>query len=470
MPLKTEKDLPENLRGSWLKALTAIELKNYGYAISLLQAILKEAPEFLDGRKFLRQAEIAKNKGKRGLLGGFSGASISAMKIQSQIKKDPLAAIVAAEKLLEGDPLNVQAGLALKDAALAANMPETAIFAMESLKDANPKDTKILHTLGRLYYEQGQAQKAVAIFTLITEINPSDLDALKLGKDASAAASMTGGGWESAESYRDLIKDKEEAISLEQKNRFTKSEDVIEQQLIELGQRYNEQPENIDVSRQIAGLYEQKGDLENALTWYQYTSTLTQGSDPVITRKITDLELKQLDARVEELNLWLSQVDESHEEVPRVREELQSLAQRQAEAVLGDAKRRVERNPTDLQLRLEYGEQLMNAGYFAEAIPELQQARRSPSARYRAMLLLGRAYVHKNMLDLAAKQLEEAANELKGMDDNKKQIVYQLGLVYELMGRSQDYVNCMKQIYEVDYGYLDVATRVESSYQKSSES
>jgi hypothetical protein len=32
------------------------------------------------------------------------------------------------------------------------------------------------------------------------------------------------------------------------------------------------------------------------------------------------------------------------------------------------------------------------------------------------------------------------------------------------MGDSVKSVDCMKQIYEVDYGYRDVAKRVESSY------
>ena len=70
------------------------------------------------------------------------------------------------------------------------------------------------------------------------------------------------------------------------------------------------------------------------------------------------------------------------------------------------------------------------------------------------------------MLDLAAKQLEEAAKEITTMDATKKEIVYNLGLVYEQMGEAEKSVAAMKQIYEADYGYRDVAARVESSYQR----
>jgi len=69
------------------------------------------------------------------------------------------------------------------------------------------------------------------------------------------------------------------------------------------------------------------------------------------------------------------------------------------------------------------------------------------------------------MLDLAAKQLEEAAREILSMDPMKKEITYNLGLVHEEMGDAGKSIACMKQIYEVDYGYRDVAARVESSYQ-----
>jgi hypothetical protein len=82
------------------------------------------------------------------------------------------------------------------------------------------------------------------------------------------------------------------------------------------------------------------------------------------------------------------------------------------------------------------------------------------------MNLLGRCYRELGMLDLAAKQLEEAAREIVSMDGMKKEIVYNLGLVYEEMGEAGKSIAAMKQIYEADYGYRDVAARVESSYEK----
>jgi len=80
--------------------------------------------------------------------------------------------------------------------------------------------------------------------------------------------------------------------------------------------------------------------------------------------------------------------------------------------------------------------------------------------------LLGRSYSELGMFDLAAKQLEEAAKEILAMDAMKKEIVYNLGVVYERMGEGEKSLNCMKQIYEAEYGYKDVAARVERSYEQ----
>jgi len=127
----------------------------------------------------------------------------------------------------------------------------------------------------------------------------------------------------------------------------------------------------------------------------------------------------------------------------------------------------VKRNPTDLQLRFELGENFFSAGRFREAVPELQRARQNPHARLKAMNVLGCCYGKLGMLDLAMKQLEEASRELVSMDEMKKEIVYNLALIYERMSDVEKALACMKQIYEVDYGYRDVAQRVESSYSRN---
>ena len=68
--------------------------------------------------------------------------------------------------------------------------PASLRFALETLAEGNPKDTKVLHELGQHYYENNDSDKAVDVYTRITALNPADLVAIKRGKDAAARASL----------------------------------------------------------------------------------------------------------------------------------------------------------------------------------------------------------------------------------------------------------------------------------------
>jgi tetratricopeptide (TPR) repeat protein len=464
MAVKSEKELSDDQRAHWLKAVAAIELRNFGYAISLLQAILKHEPQFLTGRQLLRRTEVTRFKAAKKKFFSVSTASVSIMKAQREIRKDPKRAVELIEKILENEPYNKQANLALKEAAAAAGWLETAVFALQTFLEENSRDTKVMHELARLYHDLGDSEREVEIYNRISAIDPADAAAVRLGKDASARGSMKSGGWGSAESYRDLIKNKEAAVSLEQQSRMQLSDESLRQQIAESYAMHEAEPQNVDVARRLGSLSEQKDDLEAAIAWYRYASDLTQGSDPGLVRKISDLGVKQTEREITALEEAVANNTGDSMALAERQAALAAAKKRRAEMLIHEARKRVERNPTDLQFRFELGENLMNAGHFREALPELQRARQNPNARSRAMNALGRCYRELSMYDLAAKQLEEAAREIGTMDATKKEIVYNLGLVYEQMGDRAKSLGCMKQIYEADYGYKDVATRVESSY------
>jgi tetratricopeptide (TPR) repeat protein len=464
MAVKTEKELSEDQRAHWLKAVAAIELRNFGYAISLLQGILKQEPQFLTGRQLLRRTEVTRLKAAKKKFFNVSTASVAVMKAQREMKKDAKRAVELIEKILENEPYNKQANLALKEAAVAAGWLETGVFALQTLLEENARDTKLLHELARLYHELGESEREVEIYNRISAIDPADAAAMRLGKDASARDSMKSGGWAAAASYRDLIKDKEAAVSLEQQSRMQLTEESLGRQIAEVYALHEAEPQNIDIARRLGALSEQKDDLDAAIAWYRYASDLTQGSDPGLIRKISDLGVKVTEREIAALEESVANNAGDTRVLAEKNSALAAAKKRRAEMLIDEARKRVERNPTDLQFRFELGEHLMNAGHFREGLPELQRARQNPNARLKAMNALGRCYRELGMFDLAARQLEEAAREIATMDATKKEIVYNLGLVYERMGNREQSLACMKQIYEADYGYKDVATRVESSY------
>jgi cytochrome c-type biogenesis protein CcmH/NrfG len=187
MPVKTEKELGEGQRSHWLKAVAAVEMRNFGYAISLLQGVLKHEPEFLNGRQLLRRAEVAKLKAEKKGFFNLSTASVGVMKAQRELKKDPKRVVELVEKVLEDEPYHRQANLLLKEAAVAAGWPEIGVMALRTLLEEKPRDVKILHELGRLYRDLGESDKEVDVYNRICEADPTDSEALQMAKDAFRA-------------------------------------------------------------------------------------------------------------------------------------------------------------------------------------------------------------------------------------------------------------------------------------------
>jgi tetratricopeptide (TPR) repeat protein len=472
--VKNQKDLSPQQKQTWLKAMSAMELKNYPYVFQLTQGLLQSHPEFLDGRKLARRAAIEKAKtAKKGFLSALGLSSSS--KAAGLLKKNDLAgALVALEEFLADDPRNVQANMLLQEVAIKWHPPmkELAFFAFETVLEGAPKDKELLRRFAAFCMERDEngnprdPARAVDLYNRILAIAPNDLAAIKGSKDASASLTVHQGGWAVADSYRDLIKNKEEAVSLEQQSRVVKSEEMIDQQIAELSAAVQEDPTSIDKSRKVAALYEQKEDFDNALEWYRYVLGLTAGADPTIARKISDIQLSQINEAYKAREEFLA-ASPDDPEAPRYRQEMEELAKQRAEFVLGDARERVERNPADLIAHFELAEALMDAGHHQEAIGHLQRARSNPSIRLKVMSKLGQCYVSRQMNDLAAKTFEDAISELMTMDSVKKDLLYNLGTIRESMGQKDKALECFKQIYEVDYGYRDVATKVESSYGNS---
>src|SRR5437667_245031 len=142
--VKTEIEMSETHRSHWLKALAGVDLRNFGCAISLLQGILRQEPQFLTGRQLLRRTEVAKQKTGKKSFFNISTATISVMKAQREVKKAPQRAVEMIEKVLEEEPYNRQANLVLKEAAVAAGWPEIGVFALQTLLEENPRDVKLL--------------------------------------------------------------------------------------------------------------------------------------------------------------------------------------------------------------------------------------------------------------------------------------------------------------------------------------
>lgn len=456
MPEITEAELPPNLKQLYLKASNAVKASNPGYAVKLIQTVLKEAPGFLEGRQLLRKCEAAVTGGAKKKGGLFS---MKGMKYGSQIKKDPAAAVVAIETDLEKDPYSPDLNDALFEALSAMELHESAAFALETIRKGHPDNVKALHKLADFYLAQDQAMKAAEVYRDVLKADPTDSVAIKGEKDASAKASMQKQKWGEDASLKDLMRNREEFEDLEKQSRSGLTREQLEERRDDLAARYAQDQNNLGVVKDLANIYERLEDWANAKTFFEWAFSLSNG-DVALRSKFEAMSDNMKAAAMAELERRAAENPDD----PEVKTMLEERRKERNAEIVSDAKRRVEQNPTDPVLRYELGKALFEVGDFSDAIPHLQQAKRNPHIQSKVLLLLARTFKAKGMLDMAAKQLESALEDMIQMDNTKKEVLYEKGLIHDEMDDKEAALSCFKEIYEVDYGYRDVAPRVEQSY------
>ena len=450
----TERQLAADQQGLWKKALQAVQTKNYKYAVTILKTLVKRSPGFLEGRKVLRACEVksAPEAGRKASL--FGGLRMTTT------RKDPEAVLVNIEDELERDPYSIAANEALCAAANDLGLHEIAAFALETICQGYPNDKKHMHLLANHYIKNEQFAEAADAYRRVLKVDPTDPIAMRGEKDCSARATMKQGNWEGKGDFRTKMKNANATADLESADKMGLTRAELEARLAQLSEQYAVDSANLPVVKDIASVYEQMEDYANAYSFYAYAYQLSGSADVALNDKAMAMHEKAMRAEIEYYEQVIA-ADPSNEEAAAY------LAQRKAEiaaAVVADARARVEANPTDAQLQFKLGQALFDAGEFTEAIPALQRARTNPNIRIKSMLMLGKCYHAKKMVDMAIRQLEDADKELLTMDDTKKEVLYMIGVLYEEAGNKEKSIETLKAIYEVDYGYKDVATRVESAY------
>jgi tetratricopeptide (TPR) repeat protein len=461
MPEKSLSAIPRPMREQHEKAVIAIQRNNLDYAISILTQVVAMEPAFFDARQALRAAQFKKAGAQTGFFKKMIGGATSQpalAKAQLTLRKNPLEALQQLEELLNTDPQNNSAHKLLADAALAADLPKTAILSLEIVYKSSPKDREVAMELAECYTRSNQIQKAEGVYNELLRQRPNDPEIQQMLKNLSAQHTLQTGGYEEVAaaggSYRDILRNKEEAAQLEQASRVVKSDDVAGNLIAEYEARLQREPNNVKVLRNLAELFGQKKDFDRALEFYERIRSTEGGADPAIEKAIADTSLKKLE-------LFKSQLDPSAADYSQ---RLAELDAQKAAFQLEECRKRAEKYPTDLHIRYELGVLFYNAGKISEAIQEFQKAQNNPQRRLSAIMYLGRCFAKRGMNDMAARRFQDALKEKPGFDDEKKELIYELGCVLEKMGKTDEAIEQFKQIYEADIGYRDVAAKVDAYY------
>lgn len=461
MQEKSLAEIPKPIRDLYEKGKLAMQRNNIEYAIIHFEQALKKEPGFYECREALREAQIRKGGGSKSIFKKvFGAASLSSQiaKAQVAMRKNPVEAIEIAESILNEDPDNSTAHKIIADAAIQAGFLRTAILSLGILARQKPEDREIKMQLADLFMQLDEVDKAEAIYEELIRMYPNDADIARAYKNVTAKKTLKVTGFEAVAEgkadYRDLIKDKEEAIALEQEQRAVKTEDVAQRLIQEYEERLQREPGNMKLVRSLAELYVQKKDFDKALEYYGIVKNSELGNDPSLDKAIAETNLKKFDYMIEQLD---PNAPDYNEKVAQIQ------AQKQAYQ-LEECKQRAERYPTDLNIRFELGTLYFQAGKITEALGEFQKSQNNPQKRIPSLNYMAQCFAKRGMYDSAVRMLQNAIKEKQVFDDEKKELIYQLGCVLEKMGKKEEAIEQFKQIYEVDIGYKDVAAKIDAYY------
>jgi tetratricopeptide (TPR) repeat protein len=465
MPDKLPNQIPPDLRRLYIKAGEAAQRDNPDYAITLFCQVLEKEPGFFDCRRALRIEQAKKSAGASSgfFKKAFSGAASSPQiaKAKMALNKNPAEAMAIAEQVLNSDANNSMAHRVVVDAALALEFPKTAVMSLEIMVRNSPKDKGLIVEFADLAALTGGEAAASAEKALDEMVRASgfDSDLAQAQKNLSARKTMDEGGYSKAAdgkgSFRDMLKNKEESASLEQATRVQKSEDTGARLIKEYEDRLASEPDNVKMIRSLAELYTEKKQFDQALEMYARIKNSSHGSaDAALDQAITNTTVKKMDQQVAALNPF----DADH------KDQRAQIEGQKAEFKLAEAQKRAEKYPTDLNIRFELGVLYFETGKIAEALGEFQKARQNPNKRLQSMSYLAQCFSKRNMNDSAVRTLQEAIKEKPAFDDEKKDLVYNLGCVLEKMGKKAEAIEQFLQIYELDIGYRDVAAKVDAHY------
>jgi tetratricopeptide (TPR) repeat protein len=458
MPEKSINEIPRPLRDQFDRGMAAYNKNNLDYAITLFTDVLQKEPAFYECREALRAAQFRRG-GRAGLFKKLLGqASPALAKGQLLVRSQPAEALHCAEQVLNDDPKNGAAHELLARAALACDLPRTAVLSLDiALKNA-PGDRNIAMKLAEALIAAGQIERADRIYADLVAAYPGDLEIARAYKDLGARRSMGEKGFGAATGepggFRAALRDQEEARRLEDESRHVRTEEASDRLLAEYEARFAREPDNLKLLRNIAEIHARKKDFARALEAY----------DQIVAREgrvDSSLEKAIAETRLAQFNHQISLLDPT---APDYAEERARLEAERDAFELKAAAERVERHPTDLGARFELGKLYFNADRITDAIRELQKAQANPHRRVASLGLLARCYARRGMNDLAARSLENAIREKPAFDAEKKELVYELGVVLEAMGRHDEAVEQFKLIYENDIGFRDVAARVDAYY------
>jgi tetratricopeptide (TPR) repeat protein len=224
-----------------------------------------------------------------------------------------------------------------------------------------------------------------------------------------------------------------------------------------LEKELEEDPTRVGLYLQLADIHKSYNRLDDA------EKVLARGrkavpDDGVLKSAHGDIQLMRLRRAIDS---FMKRVKE-HPEDQEAKEKLAQLREKLSSYELAEIRRRVEQQPEDSALHLQFGKLLAIAGKHDEAIGAFQKARANADLKPAALHQAGLSFEAKGLAKLAEKNFIEALALADAGDMVLRNALrYRLGRVCEAQNKLKEAEDYYNEVAAEDYTYLDVAQRLQ---------
>ncbi len=449
------------------RGVEAIEKKNWDLALEMFTTCCRLVTDNVVYRQLLRSSTRKKYNDNGSGAGMFGKTKL--MGIRSRIstakkKKEWAEVDKAAEEGLLINPWDASLLADLGEAHANLNCLDIAkdSYRLACMVDKTNKDYH--RQLAQVLQDKAEFLEASKVWEQIYKLDPLDGEARSKISGMAAMQTTHQGGYDSAESTRDVASDKDKdkkrtAYDDYQTGGLTQSKGLAPGESLEndLRQAIRKEPENVNNYTKLAEYFRKSKRHDDA---YEMLTTALQvsGNSPDIREVLEDVELDRMKS-----NIDMGKEKASKSTDPKIRENIAALSQEFLKREIEILITRVDRYPQDMNKKYDLASRFMLVQKWVQAIPLLQRATQDPRLKGKAHLALGRCFIYDKKLPLARGQLERAVPELDhNIDpDSFKLGHYWLGRVAEELGDKAAAEKHYGEVLVVDYEYKDTRERLE---------
>lgn len=437
---------------------------NHDYAIQLLKTCCKIDPSNMVYRQTLRRTQKAKfNNNMRGSRFSIIGSSRYKARIKvAKRSRDYLRVLEYAEEILTRNPWDTGAQMDMAQAFEALGLLHLAVFSLDQARQKNPRDVTVNRALARLLEKTGQFAQAIKLWQLVREVEPDDLEAAHKAKDLAASETIKRGGYDSHHGEVPIrAKSSDSGVSLKTP---PPPVDRVTREAQPLLSKLEADPTDHNLYLELASLFRRSGQADRARAVLQQGLGPT-GSHPQLLIEMMELDLepfrrnlRHTDERLRRLEANPGGDDDDEEltgeELRRMRHKLlKEINARELEL----CRMRADRQPNDLNLRMDLGIRLLRAERIDEAIVEFQLARRDERLRGRAAMYLGFCFKRRNNWRLARRNFEEALEHIPPREEEqRKEVMFQLAQGHAEAGELEEALELGHELANIDFAFREI--------------